>query len=184
MSRKAYRLGLLVGRFQTVHLGHAQMISKALELCGRVGIFVGSSQESGTEQNPFSYEVREGLLKKLFGDRVEVYPLPDIGVGNNAEWGKYVLSAALERFGEIPDLFVTGRETRRVDWFDCPEGAGMAQLYVPKTIEISASEMRRYLTENDRASWERNTDPLLWEEYEQLRELALASAGNTETDSI
>lgn len=184
MSGKAYALGLLVGRFQTVHLGHGQMISKALELCERVGIFVGSSQESGTERNPFSYEVRESLLRKLFGDRIEVYPLPDIGVGNNAEWGRHVLACAAERFGEIPDLFVTGRETRRIDWFDCPQGAGMAQLYIPKTIDISASEMRRFLMENDRASWERYTDPALWEAYGRLRELALASAGNTETDSI
>ena len=184
MSGKAYTLGLLVGRFQTVHLGHGQMIEKALELCGRVGIFIGSSQESGTERNPFSYQVREGLLRKLFGDRIEVQPLPDIGVGNNAEWGRYVLACAAEQFGRIPDLFVTGSETRRIDWFDCPEGAGTAQLYVPKTIEISASEMRRFLLENDRASWERYTDPLLWEEYGQLRELTLASVGNMETDSI
>ena len=184
MSGKAYSLGLLVGRFQTVHLGHGQMIARAIELCSRVGIFVGSSQESGTERNPFPYEVREGLLKKLFGDGIEVYPLPDIGVGNNAEWGKYVLAAARERFGEIPDLFVTGRETRRIDWFDCPEGAGMSQLYVPKTIEISASAMREFLIGNDRASWERFTAPALWEEYDRLRALALASAGNTETDSI
>ena len=102
----------------------------------------------------------------------------------STEWGRHVLACAAERFGEIPDLFVTGRETRRIDWFDCPQGAGMAQLYIPKTIDISASEMRRFLMENDRASWERYTDPALWEAYGRLRELALASAGNTETDSI
>ncbi len=88
---KAFSLGILVGRFQMIHAGHQQMIQTALNTCDEVGIFVGSSQESGTEKNPFTYELREKLLRTLFGDKVHIYPLPDIGVGNNGTWGDYVL---------------------------------------------------------------------------------------------
>ena len=63
MEDKPFSLGILVGRFQALHTGHEQMIHTALALCDRVGIFVGSSQESGTANNPFSYETREGLLR-------------------------------------------------------------------------------------------------------------------------
>ena len=41
---KPFALGILVGRFQTLHAGHQQMIETALSLCDQVGIFVGSSQ--------------------------------------------------------------------------------------------------------------------------------------------
>ena len=84
---KPFALGILVGRFQTLHAGHQQMIETALSLCARVGIFVGSSQESGTRKNPFPYELRRKMLENLFGDRISIYPLPDIGVGNTAAWG-------------------------------------------------------------------------------------------------
>ena len=53
-TEKPFSLGILVGRFQTIHAGHELMIETALSLCKQVGIFVGSSQEAGPAQNPFS----------------------------------------------------------------------------------------------------------------------------------
>ncbi|MBO4411520.1 MAG: adenylyltransferase/cytidyltransferase family protein, partial [Lachnospiraceae bacterium] len=70
MSEKPFRFALLVGRFQMLHLGHADMIRKALECADQVGILIGSSQESGTRTNPFSYELRAEILKKVFGEQI------------------------------------------------------------------------------------------------------------------
>ncbi len=56
MNNKPFDLGVMVGRFQTLHTGHVYMIEKAVAVCERVGIFVGSSQESGTSKNPYTYE--------------------------------------------------------------------------------------------------------------------------------
>ena len=184
MSGKPFSLGILVGRFQTLHAGHEQMIRTALALCDRVGIFVGSAQESGTANNPFSYHTREGLLRLLFGNSVDIFPLPDIGVGNNAGWGNYVLEQVELRFGRLPDLVVSGREVRRLDWFDSPAGSGISELYIPKSIEMSASQMRRFFAEDDFEQWKSYTNPKLWPRYRQLREISLASQGNLETKSI
>ena len=183
-SGKPFSLGILVGRFQVVHAGHEQMIRTALSLCRRVGIFVGSSQESGTSTNPFPYEIRRQLLRNLFGDSVEIYPLPDIGVGNTAAWGDYVLQNVRERFGCLPDLLVSGKESRRLDWFDSVQGVRIAELYIPKTIAISASQMRIFLIEDDRAQWERYVSPENHAMYPILREMALASQAHSETESI
>ena len=60
---KPFALGILVGRFQTLHAGHQQMIETALSLCDQVGIFVGSSQESGTQKNPFPMPCGKGCWK-------------------------------------------------------------------------------------------------------------------------
>ena len=160
MNKKPYKLGIIVGRFQNIHAGHEEMIEKALELCDRVAVFVGSSQESGTNKNPFSYELRRELLTRLFGDKILIYPLPDIGVGNNSRWGDYVLRNVEERVGMLPDLLVSGKESRRKDWFDGVEGVSIAELYIPKTIDISASRMRTYLETDDFDSWKQFTIPL------------------------
>ena len=181
---KPFALGILVGRFQTLHAGHQQMIEMALSLCDQVGIFIGSSQESGTKKNPFPYALRKKMLECLFGDRVSIYPLPDIGVGNTAAWGDYVLENVMQRFGRMPELLVSGKEARRLDWFDSVAGVRIAELYIPKTIEISASQMRGFLIRDDRESWERYVNPKIHPLYSQLRTLVLASQENEDTMSV
>ena len=181
---KPYKLGITVGRFQTFHKGHQMMIDKAVELCGRVGVFIGSSQESGTNKNPFTYETRADILKKIYGDSIYVYPLPDIGVGNNSAWGDYVIDAVTERFGEAPDLLVSGKEERRIDWFDSVKGLRIAELYIPKTVDISAGRMRELFLENDFETWKTFCDERLWGSFPALRDIVLESYKNTETASM
>lgn len=181
---KAYDLGVMIGRFQTFHKGHQVMIDKAIELCEKVGLFVGSSQESGTSKNPFTYETREGILRKIYGDRICVYPLPDIGVGNNSRWGDYVLDHVIERFGRYPDLLISGKEERRIDWFDSVKGLSIAELYIPKTIDISASKMREMFVKNEFDFWKEYCDARLWDSFSEMRRIVLASQENTETASI
>lgn len=184
MNKKPFKLGIIVGRFQTIHSGHEMMINKAVSLCDEVGIFVGSSQEQGTAKNPYSYELRERLLSKLFGDSVRIFPLPDIGVGNVSKWGDYVLEQVYERFGKYPDLLVSGKESRRISWFDNADGMNISELYIPKSIDISASEMRDFLIDNDFEEWKKYTNPAIWDEYDFLREAVIDSKDNDETQSV
>lgn len=179
---KTYKLGLLVGRFQALHLGHERMIRDAIALCGRVAVFIGSSQESGTQKNPFSYETRERMLKAVFGDAIEVYPLPDAGLGNNRLWGQYVLDRVNAACGRKPDLFITGREERRVSWFEDKED--ISELVVPKVIEASATQMREYLARGEEEAWKALTPRALHPMFHELRSEVLKSEGNSETQSI
>lgn len=183
-DEKPFCLGILVGRFQTIHAGHEQMVRTALALCSRVGIFVGSSQEAGTEKNPFSYETRAALLRLLFGEQVDIFPLPDIGVGNNGSWGEYVLQNVKAQYGTYPDLLVSGKEARRISWFDGLEQVRISELYIPKAIEISASQMRRFFLCDDRAHWQQYTNPILWGQYDALRAQVLQSKDNRQTASL
>ena len=182
--KKPYKLGIIVGRFQTFHNGHRMMIDKAAELCERVGVFIGSAQESGTNKNPFTYEMRESILRRIYGNEIEIFPLPDIGVGNTSKWGEYVLMSVIQRLGETPDLLISGKEERRVSWFDGVNGLSIAELYIPKTIDISASRMRELFAENDFETWKTYCDERLWDSFGEMREIVLAARDNTETDSI
>lgn len=184
MNSKPYKLGIIVGRFQTFHTGHESMINTAVTLCEKVGVFVGSSQESLTMKNPFSYEERERILRKVFSDKIEIYPLPDVGVGNNSKWGEYVLENVEKRFHRLPDILVSGKEGRRVDWFDCEKGFSIAELYVPKTIYISATTMREHLINDDFESFKQYTSEVLWDEYDNFRETVLKCKDNLVTSSI
>lgn len=184
MSKKPYSLGLLVGRFQGVHLGHQMMIDTALSICGEVCVLIGSSQEEKTAKNPFSYELRRKMLQKIYGDRIKVFPLPDIGVGNCAAWGEYVTGKVVEYCGRRPDILVSGKEQRRASWLEGKEGASVAELYIPKTIDVSASKMREYFIADDRAAWESFCAPAIRDMYPALRNIVLESLENTETKSI
>lgn len=181
MREKPFRLAILVGRFQVIHLGHVEMAEKALGCAQRVAVLIGSAQESGTEKNPLSYEERADCLRAVFGERVELYPLPDAGIGNNPRWGAYVLEAAARLCGEAPDLAVSGQEERRQSWY---EGLPVAELTVPKTIPISASQLRLWLERDERENWAAYTPPALHPRYPQLREAVHRAAGHRETASV
>jgi len=181
---KEFKFGLILGRFQTFHKGHEDIINRALDLCDNVGLFIGSSQESMTKNNPFSYEQRENAIRLVYGNSITIKPLVDIGVGNNCKWGEYVVSKAVERFGEKPDLFVTGKETRRTNWLDFDEGNSISELFVPKSIDISASQLRQMIIENDFNSWKRYVNSKLWVMFDDYRKTIIMSENNTNTKSI
>lgn len=181
---KLFKNGILVGRFQTLHLGHGQIIEKALDLCENVTVFIGSSQESRTQKNPFGFDERKKYLQAVYGDKIAVYPLPDIGVGNNPEWGEYVIKNALDRTGSMPDLFVSGKEERRASWLCGCCGNGINEMYLAKSIDIDSTRVRKYLLENDLESWKKCVDGKLWRYYEEMRCVVLKSQHDPTTQSI
>ena len=95
--------------------------------------------------------------------------------------GNEILKRVKER---MPDLLVSGKEARRLDWFDSVAGVRIAELYIPKTVEISASQMRQFLVRDDRESWERYVNPKMHALYPELRALVLASQGKEDTMSV
>lgn len=184
MDKKPYELGVIVGRFQSLHAGHEEMIRKALALCQQVCVLVGSSQESGTAKNPFSYELREQMLRCVFGEELFIFPLPDIGVGNVSAWGEYVLENVEGHMGKRPDILISAKESRRISWFDEVQGLSLAELYIPKSNPISATQMRRFFLDDDEAAWRAQTNERIWPLYAQMRRQVIASRENLETDSL
>ena len=179
---KPYELGFLLGRFQPVHIGHEDMIDQAISMCREVAVFIGSSQESGTAINPLSFEQRKELIENVYGKSVKVYPIPDIGVGNVSEWGEYVLKTVENRCGKAPDLFISGKEERRLEWFNGEKGKALSEWIIPKTIDISASRLREMLILGD--EWKKYVNPKNIEKYESLKEQFIKTRSKTETESI
>ena len=62
-----YKFGLVIGRFQPFHLGHKYLIEKALEVCDKIIIGVGSSNKND-EENPYPADTRVEFLKKFINE--------------------------------------------------------------------------------------------------------------------
>ena len=82
---------MFVGRFQPFHNGHLQAIKSILKECKNLLVVIGSSQESGTEKNPFKFELRKQLIESCVDDRVSVIDLPDIK--NDDKWVQYLVES-------------------------------------------------------------------------------------------
>ncbi len=87
---------LFLGRFQPLHHGHIYMLNKILKLYKKIKIGVGSSQLSGSEINPFTFNERVNFITSALNkrginpQRFSIYPIPDIF--NASEWVNHVTS--------------------------------------------------------------------------------------------
>lgn len=89
----ANKVVLVVGRWQPFHLGHLDLIKRAIGLYGDVILGIGSSNKSNTWENPFTIEERISMIKaclnaEKLSKKVSIVPIPD--VGNDELWLKLV----------------------------------------------------------------------------------------------
>ena len=98
-------MALFIGRFQPFHEGHLYSLNKCLELADRVIVGIGSSQESGTENNPWDYETRKKMIEKVMrepsleGSSLQIVAIPD--VHDDKKWG-VLIKEIIEQAGQQP----------------------------------------------------------------------------------
>ena len=159
MTHNLYKLGMVIGRFQVLHNGHVAMVRRALDLCDVVVVYIGSSQEARTKVNPFSYEERHDMFAEVFAleiacGRLIIRPLPDIGVGNNEDWGAYVLDIFEKDYHKLPDLYVSGCEKERSSWFTNEMAPSMDELRMTRhNVEVSGTLCREVLKSENYERW-------------------------------
>lgn len=97
-------LGVVIGRFCPITLGHMTLFDTSLSFCRRTFIIVGSAQERGTLRNPFPVETRIKLIREAYPEESESSLL--IGGLNdmtneldiNVDWGKYLKENVENKF--------------------------------------------------------------------------------------
>ena len=105
-------------RLQPLHEGHTILIDAMFEACERVIIGIGSTQESGTERNPYSYEARREMVMERYGERdnLAIIPLIDIGARSKQEWVDYVLGELDRHALPRPTHYFSG-SLADADWY-------------------------------------------------------------------
>ena len=170
---KAFDLSLFCGRFQHIHIGHESVINTALKLSNRILILVGSSQEVGTQRNPFSVDTRIELIKAIYPEEnVIVRPLADLTHENDIteEWGRYVLDKFKFFSHKLPEIMVYGNDECRSRWFNPDDIKSITEVIISRSkVNISATQMREYLRINDFDSWAEFANPFIHKYYDRLR---------------
>lgn len=134
--------GLVIGRFQPLHAGHAKLIRTAIEDCVHVVVGVGSSEAREDLRNPFTYEEREAMITSVFGDTVEVRAVPDIH--NPPAWVRHVL----ELVGPVDKVY--GNDPHTLDLFDDQDVPVVRTGHFDRD-NLEASTIRMQLAEGDPA---------------------------------
>ena len=103
------KVSLTVGRFQPLHKGHTRLINRMCEDFETVIVGVGSSQKSREKWDPWTFEERKQMLKNVYGDRIKIVQLTDLGTteGTN-DWADYVISKITKVGLPSPTDYFTG----------------------------------------------------------------------------
>lgn len=93
-------LGVCVGRFSPLHLGHMQNLDELLRRHGQEHLVVlGSANSPMTERNLFTYEDRSTWLRRCY-PKLRIAPLPDFN--SDHDW-LYALNDLVRLAQEYPD---------------------------------------------------------------------------------
>ncbi|MFZ2190564.1 MAG: quinolinate synthase NadA [Candidatus Magasanikiibacteriota bacterium] len=158
---------LFIGRFQPFHQGHLdaiKQISSDLSTSSRqakIIIGIGSSQYSGTKDNPYSFAERKAMIEKIIKNKTKykIVAIPDIHDETN--WVKHV-----EKIVGKFDVVYTGNKV-------------VAKLFrakkhqvknIKKNIDISATELRQ---ETERLFEKLHHTCYTWEQCETMAPLTL-----------
>ena len=165
---KKFKLGLVLGRFQIFHKGHESIIDTAIKNCEKVLIFIGSSDKSNTYQNPFDYEFRKEVIKRIYNDEnIIIAPLPDLGVGNVPLWGKYVMDNAIKIVG-MPDCIIYGIEDKCETWYK--DYQNLAYIKVDRNdIDISSTKLKEIIINDDYDNYLKYVNPKIIDYYDVIR---------------
>jgi nicotinamide-nucleotide adenylyltransferase len=139
--------GIFVGRLQPLHNGHVKQIHRIIRKFGADNtlIVIGSTQEWGTEKNPFPYRLRYRWVTSEF-PMANVIGVPDF-VNDDRSWLAYLQDMFRLTWGDGPILpvFHIGDES---------EAGVYRQLgidpFIMQRSGISGTEVRERLSVGDR----------------------------------
>ncbi len=159
-----FKLGFVLGRFQMLHLDHENMIRKALSVCDRVLLMVGSSTESGTVRNPFNLYTRMDLIRRVFNSEIVngkllICHTDDMTheEDHSYEWGDFLLDKIemwKSHYALIDDVdcFIYGNDEERDSWFDPEKIKGVSHLVIARN-DRSATNIRLLMSNNKYEAW-------------------------------
>jgi len=169
-----FEFGLILGRFNHFHNGHKRLVDISRNLCKKTLILIGSAGESGTLRNPFKLETRKKVISKVYNvEDVIIGELDDMTNENDIcfEWGRYILDNVKEKYHVIPDLMIYGKDDSRKGWFSEEDSKLFSEFIITRNqINISATQLRNYLLENNKKDWCRYVPDQILDMYEELRE--------------
>jgi bifunctional NMN adenylyltransferase/nudix hydrolase len=164
------RVGLAVGRFQPLHFGHCRIIDHMIRSCKVCILAIGSSQKSREKHDPWTFEERKAMVKNVYGDRLKIIQLTDLGTTlGTSDWVDYVLGK-IEKVGlPTPTDYWTGSIADSM-WYRTRFGDGLSRaLHIVDRDLASipaATDLRTFLELNS-DDWKQWVPEVNWEIVEE-----------------
>lgn len=169
-----HEYGLMLGRFQPFHDGHGWIVANTWNKCKKLIIAIGSSQESRTKRNPFTWQERKAIIGSCmhFTRDVTIIEIPDRETKmDDASWGEYIMEMVEKKAGVRPTIIFEGVEEERSHWYDTLDV--VVEKLDRQEKPISATEIRQALINDDREFFTNNMPSGTWGFYEDMREIIL-----------
>lgn len=178
MQQEIFKYGIIVGRFQHIHIGHEKLINIGLKLCDKLLIFIGSANQQPSSRNPYTYEYRKSLIEFIYESEVKsgkiiIAPLNDFEDSSliSPEWGKYVLESAKNIIGEYPNCIIYGKDKDIFKCFSKEDVKKLTEVYVDReSLMISATQIRKFLIDDNKKKWKEYTNVKIHNRYDELKE--------------
>lgn len=139
------QIGVLVGRFNPVHLGHIEVIKHAISTFGEENfiLFIGSQSHPMTLRHFFSFIERLGFLKSLY-PKIKILGVPDFD--SDDEWIQTIEHMLETAFGKSKDevdfVYYGGCEEDIIFFIDRDRKTKIINRFDGTTPKISATEVR------------------------------------------
>lgn len=166
MAKSRKDLAVFIGRFSPFHMGHAEVLVRALEKYKAVVVLIGSAGQARTTKNPFTFEEREQMIRSFaeeihtrmsgdaVGPRLVITPIYDYPYNDQA-WIRGVQDAVdqvksdlVDVIGMNPEVYITGADRDRTTWYLNAFGDSFIPDPVSKTdvgLDLSATQVRDVL---------------------------------------
>ena len=85
---------IFIGRFQPLHKGHCHAIKDILqrEDIGHLYIIIGSTGKESTGDNPYSYNTRKDMLKKVFKEQIDKKKISVLGLNDCSSDNEWIIN--------------------------------------------------------------------------------------------
>ena len=83
--------GLILGRFQPLHMGHLSLFENVIEKKEKIIVCIGSSDKKRTKENPYNALERTQMIESVlsrYNCEYEIFEIPDIN--NNELYVKHL----------------------------------------------------------------------------------------------
>lgn len=148
-QNERYDAVVFLCRIQPPHIGHIQIISKALEISNHVIVLIGSAYQPRTVKNPWLWSEREEMLRSCFtfkqNDNISVAPIEDF-LYNDLQWETAVQSLVTQQISLInnksnPTIGLIGHHKDNSSYY-LDKFPQWEQIEVGNIRELNATDIR------------------------------------------
>lgn len=153
---------IFLGRFQPFHIGHMSIVDEILRNYDRLILIIGSAEKSGTEENPWTLEEREEIIRATIPlelqERMDIVWLADTAdddvwgmnlqnLVNNEEWND-VLKTLNSKLQTWAVLFTGNEWVRGI----CVRHDIQTQWIKSYDIDVSGTKIREMIKRGEDVS--------------------------------